>query len=305
MPQRTQEQRSTRLVAAPSVAEGSQYPPTSPPTPEFVTPVSSPQMSAFLGGDMTRLSLGSPGSGAILPTSTRQTTAAQEVEADDRLDMRSALLNRLIPYAQYYWFNSHKPGFTQPKRFMGVSCDICKRDTHPTDHHTSNPDQWLEVWRRKGNGKGKCNKKGCKSPTTHNTEDCGRGEFRDHPDNEPLPAELQYYSARRWPAATKEVPLPRYYYRPKDRQPPGPRDPYVPDEFAEHGLPCGLLDKAKGIYWSLDNAIAMAKGSIKPVTYVAKRHAQRGTIARNLGLPRSEQSENPSETDLDRGFRAW
>ncbi|KIW56368.1 hypothetical protein PV05_05033 [Exophiala xenobiotica] len=79
-------QRSTRLVEAPSFTEGSQCPPqrpTSPPTPEFVTPVSSPQTSALLGGDMTRLSLGPPatqGSGAFLPA--RQTTAAQEVEVD-------------------------------------------------------------------------------------------------------------------------------------------------------------------------------------------------------------------------------
>jgi hypothetical protein len=81
-------------------------------------------------------------------------------------------------------------------------------------HHTRFCEECKSLWEvwTWAISKGPCKSGKCNGRQAHHaTEDCGLGEWRDHPDNQ-IPAELSEF-ARPWPDTNTRLPLPIYYLK--------------------------------------------------------------------------------------------
>ena len=152
------------------------------------------------------------------------------------------------------WPQDHHPlrtrfqGIVRMKEFPGCKCPCGKN--HPVAIGKE-ARQMFEAWRPKGNGKGNCSN--CKS-SGHFTEECGLGEWRDCPDNHPLPdahREANEQFLRPWPQGAKLVPFPLHYYVPATRSRPS-SFPILPEQYRSTGMPYGLVDTGKGIQYALE-----------------------------------------------------
>ena len=183
-------------------------------------------------------------------------------------------------------FNKRPEGFSRPKVFPGYKCP-CGGE-HPAEHCFTCR-QMREVWRMKGDGTGTCKK--CNGRVGHTDAEHGLGEFRDHPENPSLPAQLKKY-ARPWPKTHRKQPLPKYYYLPKNSQ-PGRGNPGLSDQFRD-GLPCGLFDKKFNLKWSLADAERIASGSKVRVPFTEKIH---GPLMHPPKHPRGKEVAPKSDQD--------
>ncbi|KAK7897279.1 hypothetical protein LTR67_005168 [Exophiala xenobiotica] len=210
----------------------------------------------------------------LLPTQTAQTSARTDPEVN-----------------MNYPGNLHRQGYTRPKVFSTGVCGRCQGPHETLDH------QWchncFEVFKRKGDGKSRCEKKDCSHPIGHSTEDCGLGEFRDHPDNPRLPRHLADFR-RPWDPDSSKQPLPMYYYRPRGREVPE-GCPELPPKYQEEGLPGGLVNASQGMLYSVENAIHKGDGQWRRLQWDPQRHGKdiarkpRWEMPHRGGPPRWEQ----------------
>ncbi|KIW09950.1 hypothetical protein PV08_11726 [Exophiala spinifera] len=137
-------------------------------------------------------------------------------------------------------------GTIREKVFVGTSCQHCN-GPHPTYYH--NKGYW-EVLKRSGTGSpnvtcGRCCQLG------HEADECGKGDWRDLPDNPPLLPEHSAH-ARPWPRSDGCVPFPRHYYRPDLYPKPDPTYPNLPADIAKIGFRKGFARKEWGLQHSID-----------------------------------------------------
>ncbi|EXJ95151.1 hypothetical protein A1O1_00270 [Capronia coronata CBS 617.96] len=206
----------------------------------------------------------------------KATTPAPVAETSDLPTMpvvKCSRQNQNVWPQDFYDGNRYYQGFTRKKQFPNCKCTRC-RGAHPTKYHDI-CSRLYETWKLKGSG-GHCNAPTrCSNRESHNTEDCGLGEFTDHPDNPELPQELQPF-LRPWPKNTSRVPFPLYYYVGDAYPIPNADCPKLPSPW-ERGFKAGLWDKRLGLAYSFEVAKSIALGYEKP-DYVAGKYPSDQTL---------------------------
>ncbi|KIX92787.1 uncharacterized protein Z520_11450 [Fonsecaea multimorphosa CBS 102226] len=152
-------------------------------------------------------------------------------------------------------------------RFKPFGTAICSRwkGPHPAKIHEV-AQNMIQVFRPKGDAsiKEKCGN--CENPG-HLMEDCGWGEWNDHPWNPPLPAGYEQYS-RPYPPTFHLQPYPRTHYFPSRFGPEGYALPLPP--ALRSGL-VGLVHVRKGQLYGIEELEARATNA-KPPVHDPKKH---------------------------------
>ncbi|KIV76899.1 hypothetical protein PV11_08749 [Exophiala sideris] len=197
----------------------------------------------------------------------------------------------------HVWPEDHWPaymypiGTVRPKVFPGCQCKTCGL-AHPTslhEHCYGKLGMLYEAFR-------------CKEPAAggHLASGCGLGEWRDLPDNRPLPEAYMVYE-RPWVKESKFVPYPRFYYYPGSHEKDDLSWPNLPDEFAK-GLPYGLVDITTGLKYSLEMLVSARNMTLVPMfdAEIHKPYHPRGfplpaTEEESLGKEGLDQHATPTQ----------
>ncbi|KIW09957.1 hypothetical protein PV08_11733 [Exophiala spinifera] len=160
-------------------------------------------------------------------------------------------------------FDVRMKGIIRDKVFPGTVCKEC-RLPHPTCYHGKG---YYEAFKPCGSGSKELHCTQC-GGRGHTVNECGKGEWRDFPDNPPLQHSHRTHF-RPWPREYDWVPFPRHYYRPDLYPKADPMHPDLPKPIAQTGFEWGLAKAKWGLKYSIDTEYAFSRG-LRPTKFDLK-----------------------------------